>query len=328
MFGFGKTKFEKFAGKVLSWLKSHGVETELYIGQIMDMITDYFDEIDPAYAAQCIMFELKRGWTKSKAHGIRESVENIDDFVDAVLDELDSTGEYEAYNYYKNHRKDITQFIDENSDPISVARELANLYEANDSYNEEEERNRQEYIDEVGEDEDPEPDENFSSLRELHHCGKEMLGKPTGADGMAATPKDPIAYAISKNDIKTLENYYTNGIPLSLITGDSDDTERIPWDSQYNDEFGGDNWRLLTCNGHNINSALEFMLNHTPDDDNILFIVPTFDLYNLFVSKWSSDEVICRLAWNFYYMNGENKDSELSYFDIPLKSLLKYYDFI
>lgn len=326
MFGFGKTKFEKFTDKVLAWLKDHGIDTEKYIGQILDMATDYFEDTDPYYAAQCIKYELMRGWSQMKAHGIRESVETDDDFIDDVLDGIFDLGEDDPYNYYREHREQILPFKDDDADPISVARELVNLYDTDERFIKDEEESRRDYIHEFGEPVDPEPDENFDKLRKLHHCGKELLGKPTGADGMAATPKDPIAYAISKNDIKTLENYYTNGIPLSTITGDSDDTERIPWDSQYNDEFGGDNYRLLTCNGHNINSALEFMLNHTPDDDNILFIIPTFDLYNLFVSKWSSDEVIWRLAWNFYHMNGENEDSELSYFDMPLKSLIKYYE--
>jgi hypothetical protein len=236
----------------------------------------------------------------------------------------------DTYNYYRNHRDEILQFEKEDSDPISVAKRLTNLYATNDSYLDDVEEARREYEWECGEPEDPEPDKNFDKLRKLHHCGKELHGTPTGADGIAATPKDPIAYAISKNDIATLESYYKNGIPLSKITGDSEDTECIPWDDQFMDEFSGDNYRLLTCDGHNINSALEFILSHCPDkgDDCEFFPIPVFDLYNLFVSKTSSDETIFKLLLDYYHYTGENKDSELSYFDMPLRSLLKYYEIL
>ena len=325
-----KTMFEKFTTKVMRWLKKYGVDTEKYLNSIMDIITDYFDAdggVSPDYAAQCIKFELQRGIGKYKMHGIRESVETDDDFVDSVLDELFEIGEDGPYNYYREHRDEVKQFIDDSADPISVAKELTNLYAANDSFIEDEEERQREYEHEVGKPEDPEPDENFDQLRKMHHSGKELIGKPTGADGIAAGPHDPISYAISKNDVNTLESYYKNGIPLSKITGDPDDTEKISWDKQYADEFG-DDYRLLTCDGRNINSALEFMLENNPDDGSEYntFIVPIFDLYNLFVSKSSDDEIIYRLLWNYYYMNGKNENDELSYFDVPLKSLLKFYD--
>ena len=332
-----RTAFEKFSAKVLHWLKKYGVDTQRHIGDIMNIIGDYYNSeetdksVSPDYAAQCIKFELSRGIGKDICHGIRESVESDNDFIDSVLDELYML-DNDTYNYYRNHRDEILQFEKEDSDPISVAKRLANLYATNDSYIEEVEERRREYEHECGKPEDPEPDENFDKLRKLHHNGKELLGKPTNADGIAATPKDPIAYAISKNDIETLEDYYENGIPLSKITGDSDDIERIPWDKQYMDEFGGDNYRLMTCDGHNINSALDFMLSHTPDEDAqndedyVWFPIPVFDLYNLFVSKTSSDEIIYKLLYHYYHYCGENENSELSYFDMPLKSLLKYYE--
>lgn len=332
-----KTAFEKYTAKVMHWLKKYGVDTSKNLNAIMNLITDYFSNdsstVSPDYAAQCIKFEIGRGIGNYKFHGIRESVESDADFVDGVLDELFDMGEDGPYNYYRNHREQIKQFIEDGADPISVAKELANLYSANEGFLEDEEEARQEFEYECGKPEDPEPDENFDKLRKLHHCGTELLGQPTSADGVAATPRDPIAYAISKNDIETLEDYYENGIPLSKITGDSDDTERIPWDKQYVDEFGGDNYRLLTCEGHNINSALEFMLEHTPDldteneEDYVWFPIPVFDLYNLFVSKNSSDETIYKLLWHYYHYCGENENSELSYFDMPLKSLLKYYEY-
>ena len=72
------------------------------------------------------------------------------------------------------------------------------------------------------------------------------------------------------------------------------------------------------------------MLSHCPDrgDEYELFPIPVFDLYNLFVSKTSSDETIYKLLLDYYHYTGENGDSELSYFDMPLKSLMKYYDIL
>lgn len=327
-----KTMFEKFTAKVIRWLKKYGVDTEKYLNSIMDIITDYFDgdeSVSPDYAAQCIKFELQRGIGKYKMHGIRESVETDDDFIDSVLDELFEIGEDDPYNYYREHRDEVKQFINDDTDPISVAKELANLYAANDSFLEDEEERQREFEHECGKPEDPEPDENFDKLRKLHHSGKGLLQNPTGSDGIKAGPRDPISYAISKNDIETLESYCENGIPLSKITGDPNDTEKISWKEQYNDEFH-DDYRLLTCNNQNINSTLKFMLENNPDDieEYNSFIVPMFDLYNLFISKSSDDEIIYRLAWNYYYVNGENENEELSYFDMPLKSLLKFYNVI
>ena len=73
---FFKTKFEKYATKVLKKLKSLGVDSERYIGKILYIITDYYDEVDTDYAAQCIKFELTRDFGREKVglHGIRESV--------------------------------------------------------------------------------------------------------------------------------------------------------------------------------------------------------------------------------------------------------------
>lgn len=338
-----KTAFEKYTANVIHWLKKYGIDTKKHINDIMNLITDYFSNnetsVAPDFAAQCIKFEIKRGIGSSKFHGIRESVETDNDFIDTVLDEIFDMGENNAYNYYRNHRDLIKQFIEDGADPISVAKEIVNLYDANDDYEEDLEQAREDYNFEFGPDieyeedeanQNPDPDADFVRLRELHHSGKGLYGKPTGADGQAATPKDPIAYAVSKNDIESLEKYYKYGIPLSKITGDPNDTEKISWNEQYKDEFNGDNYRLMTCDGHNITSALDFMLAHTPDIDdmNVMpFPVPVFDLYNLFVSKYVSDDLFYSLLRDYCQIN-DNMDSELSYFDMPLKSLVKYCEYM
>ena len=317
-----KTKFEKFTKAVMKWLKKHGVDTEKYLARIMDLITDYFDETDPEWAGQCIKFELTRNFGSAKFGCIREAMEEtgIDDFIDAVLDEL-SDLDHETYYYYNNNREQIMEFADKDADPINTAKLLVKYFSdgkdaesatadeqaSNEKFKQSEEYKQ--YLDDLN------PGDAFPYLRELRGSEKYMI-QATGSDGKYATPKMPISYAISINDNDAIEKYHDNGVPLKLITGDSTDTETIDFMEQYRDEFVTD-FALLTKNyDKNINDALRSMLYYVDD-----FIISPFDLYNLFVSKHADDEVIYSLIRNMYSDYENRMDEKISYFDVSYKDL-------
>lgn len=129
-----RTKFEKYKDEVLKWLKRHKVDTERYLAPITSIITDYYDEIEPAWAAQCIKAELSYEYGKEKI--IKESVgEEVDNFIDTVLDELSDIAS-DAYDYYKDHREEIIPFMEKGVDAIDVANKLDDMYNAEEFYNE------------------------------------------------------------------------------------------------------------------------------------------------------------------------------------------------
>ena len=325
-----KTKFEKYATAVLKQLKRLGVDTEKYIGKILDIITDYYDEVDTDYAAQCIKFELTRNFGSEKVglHGIRESVgSDIDTFIDNVLDALDLQGSKEVYDYYNKNRDEIAPFYNGGkTDPIDAADELIKFFENS----EEEEtdtdpeaaamrRENDKYTEDVMKTYNSQmKNPNFVKLRELHRSG-DILKNPNSADGQWATPDYPISYAISENDVETLKDYLENGVPSSLVTGDEEDSERIPFEQQVNTEFVQD-FTLLTKNvaleGKSIDEALDFMDRNVEN-----FIISPYDLYNIFAAKSGNDHVLYNMIINY----DENTNSEeADYFEVPLEDLVKY----
>lgn len=135
-----KTKFEKYKDEVLKWLKHHKVDTERFIAPILSIMTDYFDEIDPKWAAQCIKAELSYEYGANKI--IKESVgDDVDNFIDTVLDTLNDISS-ESYEYYLEHRDEIIPFIEKGANPIDVANELDDMYKTNDEYEEDVEQNK------------------------------------------------------------------------------------------------------------------------------------------------------------------------------------------
>lgn len=144
-----KTKFEKYKDAVLKWLEQHKVDTERYLGPILSIVTDYYDEIDPAWAAQCIKAEL--GYEFGSEKIIKESVgDDVDNFIDTVLDALSDIAS-DAYDYYKDHREDIVPFMEKGADAIDVANKLDDMYRTEEFYNEK----------------DPEESDNFLSDQDL-----------------------------------------------------------------------------------------------------------------------------------------------------------------
>lgn len=301
---FFKTKFEKYATKVLKKLKSLGVDTERYIGKILDIITDYYDEVDIDYAAQCIKFELTRDFGREKVglHGIRESVgSDIDTFIDNTLDALNLQADKEIYDYYNSNRDEIAPFYNGGkTDPIDAADELIKFYN--------EDKNGDNGTDET----------NLAKLQKLFRSGN-IMKNPNSADGQWATPDYPISYAISENDVETLKDYRENGIPSSLITGDSEDIERIPFNQQVNTEFVQD-YALLTKNvaleGKSIDDALDFMDQFV---DN--FVISPYDLYNIFANKTGDDQVLYNMIINY---NDNTTSEEADYFGVPLEDLVEF----
>jgi hypothetical protein len=301
---FFKTKFEKYATKVLKKLKSLGVDTERYIGKILDIITDYYDEVDTDYAAQCIKFELTRDFGREKVglHGIRESVgSDIDTFIDNTLDALNLQADKEIYDYYNSNRDEIAPFYNGGkTDPIDAADELIKFYN--------EDKNGDNGTDET----------SLTKLQKLFRSGN-IMKNPNSADGQWATPDYPISYAISENDVETLKDYRENGIPSSLITGDSEDTERIPFNQQINTEFVQD-YALLTKNvaleGKSIDDALDFMDQFV---DN--FVISPYDLYNIFANKTGDDQVLYNMIINY---NDNTTSEEADYFGVPLEDLVEF----
>lgn len=301
---FFKTKFEKYATKVLKKLKSLGVDTERYISKILDIITDYYDEVDTDYAAQCIKFELIRDFGRKKIglHGIRESVgSDIDTFIDNTLDALNLQADKEIYDYYNSNRDEIAPFYNGGkTDPIDAADELIKFYN--------EDKNGNNGTDET----------SLVKLQKLFRSGN-IMKNPNSADGQWATPDYPISYAISENDVETLKDYKENGIPSSLITGDSEDTERIPFNQQINTEFVQD-YALLTKNvaleGKSIDDALDFMDQFV---DN--FVISPYDLYNIFANKTGDDQVLYNMIINY---NDNTASEEADYFGVPLEDLVEF----
>lgn len=135
-----KTRFEKYKDEVLKWLKNHKVDTERFLAPIVSIITDYYDDIDAKWAAQCIKAELGYQFGADKI--LKESVgDDVDNFIDTVLDALADIAS-DAYDYYKDHREDIVPFMEKNADPIDVANELDDMYKANDKYEDDVEQSR------------------------------------------------------------------------------------------------------------------------------------------------------------------------------------------
>lgn len=304
-----KTDFEKFYAKVIKELKKQGVNIVSNLGRISDIITDYYGQTDMKYIIQCIMFELKRGFGREKAVGIREATEFVPDedpieFIDQVLDELDKYADKETYDYYFENRDEILEYIEDNINPAEVAEILSKNF-TDDKF---------EYTDKADID-----DDTFEILESLYRSNA-MNKRPVRNDGRFATESFPISFAISENDVDTLEDYYENGIPLSIVTGDEDDDEIIPWEEQYKMEFAYD-YALLTryvaIEKDEINDALDFMLEKTNN-----FIVPLFDMYNLFVSSKTDTDILKELLHN--YEKVTNMDDEYFYEDITLDKVKTY----
>lgn len=332
-----KTEFEKFYARVLKGLEKSGVNIISNLGRISDIVTDYYGQTDMKYVIQCIKFELDRGFGKEKVPGIREATEadlvtefdkneDFDEFVDQVLDELDKYSDATVYDYYSEHRDEIGEFMDDDKDPSEVAELLSKYFNETgkpDEYDPEHEA----YLKDIRDYEDSKmnayniasENENFEILQSLHGSDK-CIKRPTGADGQWATEDFPISFAIAENDVATLEEYFENGIPSRLITGDEEDEEVIPWDQQYSQEFEQD-YSLLTSKvaieHKDINDALKFMIENV---DN--FIVSPFDLYNLFVSSTSDDGVVNDLAQNY----ADVSDDEVQYFgdNITINDIVTY----
>lgn len=269
-------------------------------------------------------------FSEAKNNGISESAEadagtefdkneEFNEYVDQVLDELDKYGSPKVYDYYSEHRDELAGFMKDNMDPQEVAEELTEYFDetGEPEYDPEHEaylRDEEEYEAERGAAYNktaliPGMDE----LQKLHGSDK-MLTHPTGADGQWATESFPISYAISENDVGTLYEYLDNGIPSRIITGDDEDEEVIPWEEQYSQEFEQD-YALLTrkvaIEHKDINDALKFMLENV---DN--FILSPYDLYNIFTSSKSNDNLLCELIMNYKASITESElDEPLSYFD-------------
>lgn len=328
-----KTKFERFFAKVVNSLKNMGVDITANMGRIGDIITDYYGQTDIKYVAQCIKFELDRGFTsgaESKIFGIRESAEtdaiadydeneDSDEFVDQVLDEIDKFGETEVYDYYSEHRNELARFSKYDKDPTELAKFLIQNFDEDGEgdYDPEYEaylRDAEEYEEERGRAYNKTSSKSgMAELQKLHGSNK-LLTHPTGADGQWATESFPISWAISENDVATLYEYFDNGIPSRLISGDDEDDEVIPWEEQYSQEFEQD-YALLTrkvaIEHSNINDALKFMLENVDK-----FILSPYDLYNIFVSSKSNDNLLREFILNYEASIPESELKDpLSYFE-------------
>lgn len=326
-----KTDFEKFYAKVIKGLKKAGVDIQANLGRIGDIMTDFYDRrnTDMRYIIQCIKFELERGWGKEKLPGIRESAETdfiteydkneeVQAFVDQVLDALDKYGTSKVYDYYTNHRNEIAAFMDDDMAPEDAAAELTEYFEENgepeyDPEAEDYHREEKEYMDDkMSHYNDAMDIKAVKELQKLHGTD-DFLTHPTGADGQWATEEYPISWAISENDVATLEEYFENGIPSRLISGDEEDEEVIPWEQQYSQEFEQD-YSLLTrkvaIEGESIDDAIKFMCQNVEN-----FIVSPYDLYNLFVSSKSGDDCLHELVNNYAEtMSSSDRIKPVSYF--------------
>lgn len=292
-----KTKFEKYSSKVIKCLQKKGVDTEKYLAVIMNAVVDFFDEIDPNYAAQCIKHEIESNHLNKKCGFVREAAEFDDakyEYIDQVLDCLDKYSEPEVYQYFSEHRDEIP--VDLQKDPMTVSEMLDNSF-----YNDSDEEEAATAI---------------SDLDDIYKSDK-FITHPTGADGKWATKDFPISFAIAENDVATLEEYFETGIPARLLSDDEEDEEVISWEEQYSQEFERD-YSLLTSKvaiEHNdINDSLRFMLEKVED-----FIVSPFDLYNLFASSKTDDMLLKELADNYteasdpdeLYVDGNTTVSDL-----------------